>query len=59
VGPDRVRSASIAHLLALFRAVAWAAVLESRDFSGRNAAEGWTRLPVPLLAVVPDHRTRP
>ncbi|MFZ5469191.1 MAG: GumC family protein [Myxococcota bacterium] len=52
--PDRVGGLAIAFLLALALSVLTAVVLELRDDSIRNSHELRQRLPVPLLAVVPQ-----
>ncbi|HLL54421.1 MAG TPA: Wzz/FepE/Etk N-terminal domain-containing protein [Myxococcaceae bacterium] len=52
--PDRLGGMAIALLLALALAVLTAVILEMRDDSLRDTAEVKERLPIPVLAVVPN-----
>jgi polysaccharide chain length determinant protein (PEP-CTERM system associated) len=52
--PDRMGGMAIAFLLALALAVLTAVVLEMRDDSIRDTSEVKQRLPIPVLAVVPN-----
>jgi polysaccharide chain length determinant protein (PEP-CTERM system associated) len=56
--PDRMTGALIAFLVAMVLAVVCGVVLETRDDSIRSTSELKARLPVPVLAVVPQMNGR-